>query len=314
MQIKNEIIGNFRNFIQQNGTIEDAQKNLKEMRNITIGDFNLKDSRCIWMSLMLYKFKREMDVSEELWKESRQLIISLLKSDPDLKSVMIKYLNTFVIWQSEDLQDTMKEIGGNYYNLIQIKKSIENTNNAETIEHWLPHYEQLIEKIRVYCKSMGSLDKLDEFVINIEQEKYNIVKEMMDTVYWEKMQEDIEANKLDIVYSNLSELKTTLLDIIPKSVNIALLNEHFDIEYIKHIVANGAFDEEYLLNLFFFVIKILKEWDSEAFGEKYDEEIRLIEKITGSESYKIRSILQKLMCLAMDLKNRKALWNIILKK
>lgn len=314
MQVKSEIITNFRNFIQQNGTIDNAQKNLKEFRNVTIGDFNLKDSRCIWMSLILYKFKQEMDVSEDLWTQSRQLIISLLKSDSNLKSIIAKYLNTFSAWQNEDLKDVVTQIGGNYYNLIQIKNSIEKTNNSETIDRWLPHYQILIQKIRFYCKSMGVLDKLDDFIFAFEQQKYDIVKEIMDKAYWDKIEEDIESNNLDMVYSNLSELKTMLMDIIPKSVETTFLNEYFDIEYIKHIVENGVFDKEYLFKLFNFVIKILKEWDSESFSVKYDREVKELDNLEGSLNHIIRCILQKLMVLSIDLKNRKALWNIILKK
>jgi len=167
MQVKSEVIANFRNFVQLNGTISDAQTVLKEYRNVVIGDFNLKDSRRIWMSLMLYKFKQEMDVSEDLWTQSRQLVISLLRSDLNLRLVISKYLNTFNLWQNEDLKDTVTQIGGNYYNLIQIKNSIEKTGNTETIEHWLPHYQNLIQKIRSYCKSMGVLEKLDNLFLHL---------------------------------------------------------------------------------------------------------------------------------------------------
>lgn len=318
MQIKTEIITNFRNVLQLNGTIENVQKILKEYRNITIGDFNLKDSRCIWMSLILYKYKKEMDVSEDLWVESRHLIISLLRSDLNLKSIISKYLNTFTKWQNEDLKDLARQIGLNYYNLIQIKNSIEKTENIETIEHWLPHYDNLINKIRSYSKNIGILEKLDELVINFEQEKYNIIKEIMDKAYWDKIEEDIAANNLDMVYSNLSELKTSLLDIIPKSINTDYLDEYFDIDYIKHIVDNNLFDKEYLFKLFNFVIKILKEWDSESFNIKYENEMKemdnIMDNIEGSINHLIRCVLEKLMILSVDLKNRKVLWNIILKK
>lgn len=314
MQVKSVIITNFRNFIQLNETIDDAQQILKQYRNITIGDFNLKDSRCVWMSLMLYKFKQEMDVSEDLWTQSRQLIISLLRSDSNLKLIMNKYLKTFADWQNEDLKDIVTQMGGNYYNLIQIKNSIEKTGNSETINHWLPHYQILIQQIRSYCKSIGILDKLDEFVIVFEQQKYDIIKEIMDRAYWDKIEEDIKSNNLDMIYSNLSELKITLLDIIPKSTNTSFLNEYFDIDYIKHIVENGIFDEEYLFKLFNFVIKILKEWDSVSFIEKYDKELKELDSLKGTLTHIIRCVLQKLMILSVDLKNRKALWNIILKK
>ena len=314
MQLNSEVIANFRNFIQMTGTVEDLQQMLKTVRNVQIMPFSLKDSRCIWMSLLLYKFKKDLDVSEELWLDCRQVILSVLRSDVNMKEVITKYLKTFEIWKNEDLADLVTQVGSSYYNLIQIKNSIENTKNEETINHWLPHYQNLIEKIRSYCKNIGILEKLDEFVFTFEQKKYNIVKEIMDKAYWDKIEEDVENGNLDIIYSNLTELKTILLDIIPKTVNTSFLNEYFDIEYIKHLVDNKIFDKEYLLKLFIFVIGVLKEWDSESFKDKYDGEVKQVIAFNGTLNQMIRQILQKLMCLSVDLKNRKALWNIILKK
>jgi hypothetical protein len=314
MQLNSEIIANFRNFIQTDFPIEDAQKKLKDYRNINIMSFSIKDSRCIWLSLLLFKFKKDMDVSDDLWIKCRKVVLSTLRSDNQVKDVMNDYLKAFEIWQKDDLIDLVTQIGGNYYNLLQIKNSIEKTENEETINHWLPHYQNLILKIRSYCKNIGILEKLDEFVYVFEQQKYDIVKEIMDRAYWDKVEEDIDNNNLDIVFSNLLELKTILLDIIPKSMNTNYINEYFDIEYIKHLVDKKIFDKDYLMRLFIFVIGILKEWDAESFKEKYDDEIRYIKTIDFPLNKMIRIILQKLMLLSIDLKNRKELWKFIIQK
>lgn len=314
MQLNSEVIANFRDFIQTNYSIEDGQQKLKEYRNIKFDTYSLKNSRCIWMSLLLFKFKKEMDVSEELWGKCRQIIISVLRKDININEIITDYLKAFDVWQKEDLADLVTQIGGNYYNLIQIKNSIEKTGNDETIIHWLPHYQNLVQKIRSYCKNMGILEKLDDFILAFEQQKYNIVKEIMDKAYWDKIEEDIENKNLDIIYANLTEIKMLLLDIIPKTINTDFLNEYFDINYIKHMVDNNVFDKEYLLKLYIYVINILKEWDGDALKDKYNNELEEIKTFEGTLNHMIRHILQKLMCLSTDLKNRKALWNIILKK
>ena len=208
----------------------------------------------------------------------------------------------------------MTQIGGSYYNLIQIKKSIENTKNEETKNHWMPHYENLISKICAYCKAVGILEKVEVFVLTFEQKKYDIVKEIMDKAYWDRIEEDLNENNLEVVYNNLVELKTILFDIIPKPINTEYVNEYLDIEYIKQLVNNKILDKEYLLKLFIFVIGILKEWDAEDFKEKYDNEINQIQNLETTYNNFIRCVIQKLMILAFDLKNRKALWSIILKK
>lgn len=317
MQIDKIVIANFRNFLQENITINDAQNILKKYRNIQFETYNLKDSRCIWMSLMIYKFKQEMDASDEIWNLSRNLIIGLLKNDPNIQSIINNYLGEFIKWQSEDLIDLTKQISCNYYNLLQIKNSIENTKNEETINSWLPHYEELILKIRSYCKNINILEQLDEYIYNIEREKFNIVKEIMNKAYWDKIEEDIEQNNLDLVYSNLSELKTIIFDIIPKKVNTQYINEKFDINYIKYLVNNKVIDDDYLLNLFNFIINILKEYDSKDNEKKYEKEIENIKNLVilqNNQNKLIRYIIEKLMFLSFDLKNRKALWNLILKK
>jgi hypothetical protein len=314
MQIDKEIIMHFRNFIQSNDKIDEAQKILKNYRNIKISNYNLKDSRCIWMSLILYKFKKDMDVTEDLWGYSRSLIISLLKSDSNLENTIDKYLKEFTKWQNDDIEDLITQIGGNYYNLIQIKNSIENTKKEETINNWMPHYESLILKIRSYCKVIGILEKVEDFIFTFEQKKYDIVKEIMDKAYWEKIEQEIDDNNLDNVYNNLGELKTIILDIIPKNINNDYINEYFDIEYIKHLVDNKVLDREYLLKLFIFVIGILKDWDTEEFIEKYNNEINKIKNLNTTHNNFIRNVIQKMMVLSFDLKNRKAIWSIIFKK
>lgn len=313
MQLDIEIITNFRNFIQNNDNIQKSQNILKQYRNIQIKPYNLKESRCIWMSLLLYKFKKDTDVSEELWAQSRQMIISILRSDDHLKDVIEKYLKIFELWKNEDLEDLVTQIGSSYYNLLQIKQSIENTKNTETINHWLPHYQKLILKIRNYCLNIGILEKIDNFIVSFETEKYNIIKEIMNKVYWDKIEEEIKNNNLEMVYMNLTELKMIILDIVPKNNN-DYINEYIDVEYIKTLVGNNVFDKEHLLNLFNFVINLLKKWDGEAFKSKYDGELNEIKNLDCDNVKMTRYVLEKMLILSSDLKNRKALWNIILKK
>jgi hypothetical protein len=60
------------------------------------------------------------------------------------------------------------------------------------------------------------------------------------------------------------------------------------------------------------VIKTTNEIYQQA--KKYNEEIIEINKIEGEFNHFIRCVIQKLMILSFDLKNRKSLWNLILKK
>ena len=72
------------------------------------------------------------------------MIISILQENQDLKIVIDKYLEIFNLWQKDDLVNLITEIAGYYYYIIQIKISIEHTNNENTIQNWLPYYENLL--------------------------------------------------------------------------------------------------------------------------------------------------------------------------
>lgn len=309
-----EIIEKFREFIQKNMSMEQSQKFLIQTRNILIEKFNLKDSRCIWMCLLLYKFKQQMEVSEELWIYSRKLIIQLLENNKDLPMTIDKYLEIFKKWQSDDLDNFVSSIAINYFNLLEIKNSIESTGDPQTLLYWSSHYNELLNKIQSHCKNIGIDEKLEKYVSEIKMKKYDIVSEIMNRAYWDKIESDIKQNDLEIIYNNLSELKIILRDIIPKSENTTIIDEYIDIDLIKQIVTNDSIDRNFLSNLFIFVMKLLKEWDSYANSDYYDKEIKLINEIEGEPCYFIRYILEKITVRTFDLKNRKELWNVILNK
>ena len=296
--------------------MEEYQENLKKYRNIIIGDYNIKISRSIWIALLLYKFKDEMNVGEILWNQSRKVIISIIKKcDKDeMDTIITEYIKLFEVWKENDIMNLMFEISSTYYNIIQIKKSIEDTNNNNTICEWKQHYDILLQNIRDKCIKLGTIQLLDENIELIEQniikQKYLIVKEMMDTAYWDNINEMIKNNDYSLVYSNLLEIKSMIIEILPEKHN-NYIDEVIDIEYIKSIVENKALTSEFVINLFINVMTILKECDSIDFITKYENELDNID-YTLSYDNMITVILKKIMLHTIDLKNRKAIWKKIL--
>ena len=108
---------------------------------------------------------------------------------------------------------------------------------------WEPHYNELINKIRISSAKIGCLNALDQIIITMEEHKYNAVAEILSLAYWDKMEEDIQAGNLDVVFLNMSELKTFLDEILPNSINRQKLNDFIDIDYMKLRVKNGVFDQ-----------------------------------------------------------------------
>jgi hypothetical protein len=308
-----KIISSFREFIQQTNSLADGQRYLKNVRNTHISNYSLKDSRCIWMSLLIYKFKKEMDANDIIWGKSRNLILSVLKRDEHIISIISDFLQYFNEWKANDYQQFVADIASCYYNILQIKKSIEITNNQVTADEWEPHYNELINKIRLSCAQIGCLNALDQIIITMEEHKYNAVAEILSLAYWDKIEEDIQAGNLDVVFLNMSELKTFLDEILPNSINRQKLNDFIDIDYMKLRVKNGVFDRDFLINIFSFIMDLLTEWDALHFRERYIKEKTIIINMEDvSFSKLIRLVLEKSFYYTIDLKNRKAIWNKIL--
>jgi len=315
-----KIVSSFREFIENVKTLNDGQKYLKNVRNTTIGTFSLKDSRCIWMVLMIYKFKNEMDANDLIWGKSRSVILAILKRDNEINSLVKDYLITFNEWKANDYQQFVTDIACFYYNILQIKKSIElqtnETNNIiqqTTRNEWQPHYDQLIENIRSSCSKIGCLTMLDKVLIEMEEHKFNAVAEIMSRAYWDKIENDIEGGNFEVIYTNLFELKTFLNEILPKNSTENKINEFIDIDHIKQRVKHNIFDRDYLLNLMTFIMNLLYEWDALHFRERYINEKKYLNELVDiSFSKLIRLVLEKSFLFTMDLKNRKGIWNKIL--
>ncbi|AYV80340.1 MAG: hypothetical protein Gaeavirus34_5 [Gaeavirus sp.] len=312
MLISNDIVYHFREFIQKCNSLSDGQRMLKTLRNTLIANYSLQDSRCIWMSLLLYKNKQDMETSDQLWSLSRIIIIAILSGNPNIENPIQEYLQMFAIWKENNLIDLITEIGGCYYNILQIKQSLTESPD-ETKNVWMPQYESILTKIREHCQMIGIFDKVEQFIKSLEESKYNIISEIMQRAYWDKIQQDIENKDYDIIFRNLQEIKTLLLDIIPGGHHKSYIEDAIDIELIRNAVMHDAFDKDYLLTIYAFIISVLRDWDTIAFIPKYDKEIDELDKLDGTMPFLIRTVLQKSITLTIDLKSRKDIWNLILR-
>jgi hypothetical protein len=315
MFLDNKIIKIFRDSFLEQKSLEENQAELTRYRNTTIGTYNLKTSRNIWMSLILFKFKDIMNVNEILWNQSKKLIISILKNKysldaNELDNIVNEYTILFEIWKKQDMKNFMFEIASIYYNILQIKKSIQNTNDNNTILEWEVNYNTLLENIRSKCKKINGLEILDESIQIIENQKYNMIKEMMDRAYWDNIYDMMENNNFTLVIENLYEIKNMIIEIIPEKIKL----DSIDIDYTIQMIKHKCISIEYILNLFTNIILLLKEWDSYEFQSKYNNDIDMIKTITSTEDNNriIVNLLNKIMIYTIDLKNRKAIWKKLL--
>ena len=291
-------------FLSNIKTLDMGRKELIKFRNITIGELSLVDSRNIWFSLLLYKFKKDLDINDILWSKARKVILSILREENILDTIN-EYMVEFNLWKQSDYNEFILEVASIYYNLLQIKDSIEETKNNNTIDEWKDNYNGLINKVRESAQKMG-------FLNNINNRKKNIVEDIMKKAFWDLVEKDITESKYDIIYTILIEIKQNLLDILPTNMNNNLdilptnMNNNLDIldiSYIKQRIESNTFDKEYLLELFRSIIEFLTYWDSEEYKKLYDKEMEEVMSNTN-----ITIVIKKSMLLTTDLKTRKQLW------
>lgn len=279
-------------------TLDMGRKELIKFRNISIGNLSLVDSRNVWFTLLLYKFKKELDINDILWSKARKVILSILREENILDTIN-EYMVDFNLWKQNDYNEFILEVASIYYNLLQIKDSIEETKNNSTISEWKDNYNSLISKVRESAQKMGFLDKIEEIANNINNKKKSIVEDIMKKAFWDLVEKDITENKYDIIYTILVEIKQNLLDILPNNNNLDIL----DISYIRQRIESNTFDKEYLLELFSSIIEFLKYWDSEEYKNLYIKEYEEVMNNTN-----ITIVIKKCMLLTTDLKTRKQLW------
>jgi hypothetical protein len=312
--IDHKIIASFRDFIETPKSFYDGQQYIKQLRNTSISNYTLKDSRCIWMTLLIYKFKNELEANDLIWGKSRAVILAILRQDSGMHETVQDYLSAFNEWKANDFQQFVLDIASFYYNILQIKQSIENQSCKETRDEWAPHYAGLLEKVRTSCSKLGCLTMLDAVIEQMNTHKSNIVSEVLNRAYWDKMEEEIAANNCEIIFLNMTELKTFLYEILPKNASRKEIDQFIDVDFLKQRVQKDAFDRTYLLNMFDFIMNFLTEWDALHYRQRYLQEKIKIHELDIPMPSLIRIILEKCFFYIMDLKNRKGIWNKILEE
>ena len=298
-------------------TLEEAQEFLKAYKNKKFSDFNLLHSRNLHMSVLLYKFKEEVNTGENMWQITRNMILAILRQDANQDECIHLYLVEFKKWKDSDLDSFVLEIAAIYYNLIQIRKSIDTHEMTDTTqEEWTPHLQQLMQQIVDSCNQLNIYQKVLQHVAQFEQQKSEMVYAIMSKAYWDSIETDLSHQQYDLFFRNLEELKMNLLSIVPKRDTplLAEFHDKYDIEFIKQRIRLQVFDKDYLVSFFTYIVSVLQDADSIQFIPKYDAAIQsTLESIADTDiSKSTRIIMEKICMLSENLRNRKAIWEKLL--
>ena len=229
--------------------------------------------------------------------------------------------------KKNDLNKLILDVSSIYYNLIEIKNSI-NTNitnldsesNQNIISEWNPHLLATINHIETYCNKINILNDVKKNVDIFNESKAEIINIIMTKAYWDKIEDDIINSNYEFVYNNLEELKLNLRSILPNSTksissyNHYLLDECFDIQFYKQQIKHNVFTKDNVIKFLNIIILFLKEWDSAEAKSIYDTEYNNILIQIQNENYSktFRIVLEHSTNLVNNLILRKKVWNEIL--
>jgi hypothetical protein len=287
-------------------TLEQGQKALLPLRNIVFTGFTKSQSRSLWYSLMIYRYKSDHPSCDELWTASREFILTTLRKE-DNQRIGATYLHLFSQWKEKDLQSFIVEMATFYAQLIDIKDAIERTHDPTTIYEWQESYMSLITKVRNAAKRLNFLEKMEQMVIEIQRARQQYVYDMMRRAYWDMMEEELAEQKTTILICHMNELAELLMAIAPSST------EPITMESTITQIETNTFGKDEAWELFQWCMGMVKEWDSLEKERVYDEAVLSMDNHREDSWAKwVRVLMEKSTVLIMDLRTRKELWRLLL--
>jgi len=295
--------------------IEQAKQYLIPLRRTAMDGYTLVESRCLWFSLILYKFRIESNISDELWTAARNFVLETLRQDPTRDASARHYLTMFDSWKKDDHISFVNEVTGYYLEVLHLKQTIEESKDESTIAEWKDSYQSLIYKIRGAAERMGFVSVLDARVAEVDKMRHSLVENMMKRAYWDMVENDIREQNYTTVICQLLELKDLIKEVIPSRFHDDL-HEKFDVDFIKANLEQQTLDPAYLVQLCRWVMDSMKEWDSASARPLYDREIQTWEQSIGTLEWPrfLRFSLELCTLLALDAKTRVSIWRSLIRQ
>lgn len=294
--------------IQQTHTNMIINNYLKNINNI---DISTKDFLSI---ITIYYYNNDFDINTETKKNifdyyEKYKIMNKIIDEKDIHNYYIK-----------NIQPMNQNIN------ILIKDIVKNTSDS-AIQYYIKFYyiynnllidfddlnknEALINEKKHYYKLLIDLIK-DDKEINIIINK-NIQKlkkeynEFRKNLFFDMLEKDMKND--NIIYNGilylLDIIRLKLLNICPLSIKFNYIkekiNDILNIKYIKQLIDNNVFEFTNLINIFNFIIEILRKFQSENDDEKLNQIESLIQNKLLDNNCKINELLPILMRNLIDL-------------
>jgi hypothetical protein len=199
--------------------------------------------------------------------------------------LLILYKKRFDIWKRKDHKQFIHELTVTYYELEitinEIKqkaagKEIERGEDQDTkllMEYFSERQEDIINKI-IYLGGQDYFNNYKHETIILDESIQRQIKDTLHTAFWDILQTELDETppKYDKLISLLIELRDTFCDFVPNRKDIhEEIHENIDIDLIKNMVKNDAFDDENLYKLAVYIISLIKRFQPPVMDEKVNE-------------------------------------------
>ena len=163
-----------------------------------------------------------------------------------LKENIKSYVKSYILWIKADKLFLIKELYEKYF---KQEKFIKETKNIkpEIKENALKMQEKILGKIQLFTPK--------GFKLNFE----------LNEIYLDVFSYELENKNYDKLLETLEHIKNLLKPLVPNRPDIHdEIDERIDIEWLKGIFNNEAFDDLFILNLFVFLFSMLERFQARA--------------------------------------------------
>lgn len=248
-------------------SLDKSRKFLISVKDNIITGFTKIQTRCLFYSLEIYKFNDELLFPPSIYTICRNLILNVLNntiSEDQLKEYLLKFLD----WKKVNFRDYLKELCDSYVNLKEIEKYYELQDNS--IEQNLiikDEIHRLYITIEKHIKKIDKENYLDNFMTDYTKNKFNKFEEEIKKIYLNRLREELEEKKYDLLIKNIQDIREKLIQ-ISSLESIPVINEILDTQYIEQRLMQTRITKEFLSSLVKQILDIMKNI---ILSDKYED-------------------------------------------
>lgn len=255
-------------FFTEVKTYDESVTFLKKLMHHKVYDYSLSPSRKIFYALVVYKFGKELDFSDELQNKARQVILFVLQNQIEDKGfhekrrkIFREYILELDKFKTEDFKNYMYELGVQYNQLVEMRERL--------FDHpeWIESIQSLMDKILdqvIFVKGDVVFQQCLETLGKLKKE---IIKEHLVNAYWDMMLEELQEKKYDMMMKNYLFIKNILLEMRDDQDTKEILDE----TYIQQLLQNDLFNEKTLLSQVDFIFDKIKKYGIPIYDKIIDK-------------------------------------------